>query len=379
MPLPAVRKFGDPQAAFYLVTPTLSFAPADWSTSYVMILNNEGTPVWWAKDPDGTPHDLKLVGPDELAWVRGVGGFTTGPNVWDIRGINGELREQVSPVGYGADHHDLQRTADGGWLLVVYAPRDCPATPSDCEDLSALGGPAQANVIDGVVQKVDANGNLVWQWNSRDHIDLNETDPQFVTSPARLPDGSDAYDTIHLNSVEEDGTGIVISARHLNAVYRINDPASDGSVDWKLGGSATPDRLTVTGDPFGAMPLGGQHDARILPDGTLTIHDNATLLGRPPRMVRYQLAGSTAELIESVGDAEVTGSFCCGGGRRLPGGNWVASWGASPVMGEYDADGERVLRLTWPGALFSYRIKGASASELSGAALRAGMNARFPR
>ena len=43
-----------------------------------------------------------------------------------------------------------------------------------------------------------------------------------------------AYDLVHLNSLQADGDGVLLSARNLNAVYRIR---RDGSVDWKLGGT----------------------------------------------------------------------------------------------------------------------------------------------
>ena len=44
------------------------------------------------------------------------------------------------------------------------------------------------------------------------------------------------------------------------------------------------------GDPQWGLPLGGQHFACVLADGTLTMYDNNTYLTAPPRAVRY---GST--------------------------------------------------------------------------------------
>jgi hypothetical protein len=38
---------------------------------------------------------------------------------------------------------------------------------------------------------------------------------------------------------------------------------------WKIGGVHSGKSLTILGDPQVAYPLGGQHDARFLPDGTL--------------------------------------------------------------------------------------------------------------
>ena len=60
-----------------------------------------------------------------------------------------------------------------------------------------------------------------------------------------------------------------VSFRHLDAVYSID--RSTGDINWKLGGTETPESLEVKNDPYGDYPLGGQHDARIDRHGNLTV------------------------------------------------------------------------------------------------------------
>ena len=82
------------------------------------------------------------------------------------------------------------------------------------------------------------------------------------------------------------------------------------SVVWKLGGTARPESLTILNDPefTTGSGFGGQHDARVLDDGSVTIFDNGfhpdTVLRHPPRAVRYAIdAGAgTATLLEQVND-----------------------------------------------------------------------------
>ena len=65
----------------------------------------------------------------------------------------------------------------------------------------------------------------------------------------------------------------------------------------------------MKGDPRG-YTLGAQHDARLLPDGTLTVFDNRTNLGtQAPRAVRFRInrAGGTATLLQSITDPERLG------------------------------------------------------------------------
>src|SRR5207253_3217134 len=91
-----------------------------------------------------------------------------------------------------------------------------------------------------------------------------------------------------------------------------------GQLLWKLGGSARPESLTFAGDPIGQFH--GQHYARFLSDGTITLHDNETGASpaAAPRAVRYQLdlTSRTATLLEQVHDPIVSTSSCCGSAKR---------------------------------------------------------------
>jgi class 3 adenylate cyclase len=62
-----------------------------------------------------------------------------------------------------------------------------------------------------------------------------------------------------------------IPSLDLNAVFDIDQRS--GNILWKLGGSATPESLRITNDPVftNGSHFGGQHDARLLPDGTVTL------------------------------------------------------------------------------------------------------------
>jgi hypothetical protein len=211
----------------------------------------------------------------------------------------------------------------------------------------------------------------VLSWRSSDHVAVGET--TFPSDEIKLPDGDrSVYDLVHLNSLQADGDGVIISARHLDAALRIR--RSDGGIDWKLGGTSTSQSLDFAGD------FGGQHMARRLPDETLTVHDNGSRKGRPPRALRLALdpVARSAKIVETVTDPRVASSFCCGSATRLAGGHWLMSWGGAPVITELAADGAPVLTLRL-AAGFSYRAYPVSSSLLSRAALRAGMDAMAPR
>ena len=116
-----------------------------------------------------------------------------------------------------------------GDLLILGAKR------RDHVNLVAYGGPRNATVLDGVAEELTRTGRVVWSWNSRGHIALSESRhwlPYILRSPIRMPDGRRAYDLVHLNSADQDGSTIVLSARHADAVYAVS--RATGEVAWKV-------------------------------------------------------------------------------------------------------------------------------------------------
>ena len=224
-------------------------------------------------------------------------------------------------------------------------------------------------MINTELQQVSPAGQLVWRWKSQDHIALAETGRHW---PWAVDHG---YDIAHWNSIEPVGGSVIASFRHFDAVYKIRK--STGEIVWKLGGTSTPERLKVNGDPY-AYTFGAQHDARLLPDGTLTVFDNRTNLREgAPRAVRFRIneQNGTATLLESISDPAVSVSYCCGSARRLDNGQWLISWAANNnPIGGYEPNGQRTFLLQFD-SYFSARAQPVPEGAVSALELRQGMRA----
>lgn len=357
-----IERPGTPQAEYYVVTPNIPLKPGDSTRrNYVILADGQGVPIWWYRSTDA-PVDALLLPNNNMAWLTAVSG--------EERRLDGSLVRTLVPVRsiYGnLDTHELLLLPNGNYLFIVDVVREHV-------DLSPYGGSANAKVADMVIEEVSPSNTLIWQWSAMDHLSLSETDPAWRPKYIGNADPADPY---HMNSVEWDGSGLVISFRHLNAVIRID--RTSGNIVWKLGGSQRPESLTFSGDPYGNF--GGQHDARILADGTLTVHDDGGNQGRPPRAVRYRLdtVARTATFVEQVTDPDVAASGCCGSARKVTGGDWVMSWGQNPVVTELSPAGQRVFRMTFQEPYFSYRAQPVPFGMISRTALRSGMDAQFPR
>lgn len=364
-----VQRSGEPDAAWLAFAPSLG----PGSAPYAVIADSFGVPVWWMKPQGAAAIDVKMLPDGTVAWAHydAPPGSSFSATVYDNVTLSGSLLDPISTVGIGADHHDLDVLPNGNRLLLAYRARQHV-------DLTAVGGPADATVLDGEVQEVTPTGTLVWSWNSKDHIPPAETTSWGLAgSLVATPDGP-AYDLVHLNSVAGDGSGVVISGRHVNAIYRIR--RSDSGVDWKLGGTVRAESLDFVDDPLGASSFGGQHDARVLPDSTLTLHDNATGRNRPPRSIRYRIdpIARTATLVDQVIDQRTSVSGCCNSARRLSGGRWIVTNDATRTVTELTPAGVPVLTLTFTAG-FTYRAAPLTESEVQRSLLRAGMDSMHPR
>jgi Arylsulfotransferase (ASST) len=348
-----VEKPGVPQAEFYATALVQGFG----APSYSAIFDTNGVPVWWL---DRKPTFLLQPLPNQNLAILNIG---AGMEEYDL---NGNLVRSLTTVGGDTDFHEVILLPNGNYVMATVQEQPC--------NLTSWGLGVLETCLNHVFQELTPLGVPVWQWDTALHIPVTETTPEWQaeqTSQVR-----DAYDPWHYNSIESIGDGYILSFRHLDAIYKVENTVA-GNIVWKLGGTAHPESLQLVDDPFNG--ISGQHDARLLPDGSVTLYDNGTLgLGppRPPRNVRYalNLQANTATLIEQIADGEVVRSGCCGSTRRLAGGNYVTGWGGNFQISEYSPNGARVFRIN---GSFVYRGTPTPPGQYTAQQFRDGMDAQF--
>ncbi len=310
-----------------------------------LIFTPQGRLVWFGALPRGLValnlSVQRYEGQADLSFWQGkvVGlGFGQGEDV-----VMDSSYQTVATVragnGLQADLHDFQIQPGGVAYLTAYNVMRC--------DLSTVGGVRNGVVIDTVIQQVDMKTGLVrWEWHSLDHVAASD-------SHAPVPTTAIPWDTFHLNSIDiEPGGRLLISARSTWAAYELN-PAS-GGILWRLGG---------TGSSFTmgkGTEVAWQHDARLQPDGTITMFDD----GSNPR-VHYQSRGvrivldrrrhtaSLAAVYPHPGSPLVSDSQ--GNMQTLPDANLLIGWGAIPSLTELATDGRMLLDAQLPAGYSSYR------------------------
>jgi arylsulfotransferase ASST len=364
-----IELHGIPQAQWYVTA-----AERPRHGGYVAIFDRSGAPIWWRRSPSKAilPWDAKLFDDGLLAYGYNLGdpfGMRK-EGRYEVLALDGAPIRVVRTSGSPTDVHDLQRMPNRHLLAITYRRRDHV-------DLSPYGASADAPVFDGEIQELTPSGRVVWRWNSRDHISPSETEPEWWYDE-REHDGKPppkGHDLLHMNSVEPDGDGLIVSSRHLDAVFRID--RATGDVDWKLGGSFVLGKsLTVLGMPLSEQVFEGQHDARLASDGTLTVYDNRTQTADPPAADRFRIdpVARTATRIEHIQEPDVSHSQWGGSARRLPGGNWVVGWGGTNLVTEQTPAGTVVLALRFGQEHVTYRVQPLLPGRVTAAELRHGMD-----
>jgi len=311
-----------------------------------LIFDDAGSPVWFHPLPVGTEAANLQVQPYGgqalLTWWQGYipqQGFGEGEDVI-ADGAYRQIGRVHAGNGYKADLHAFRLTARGTALISVFDPVDCR--------LSAVWGPRAGAVTDSGFQEIDLRTGLVRrEWHALDHVPLADSYGSAAGSSRVWP-----FDYFHINSIDPqpDGT-MLISARNTSTLYRLN--TLTGQVLTRIGGRRSDVRLA----PGAATAF--QHDATVLPDGTISIFDN----GASPRVhaqsrglvVRVDPDGKSDAVVDQYEHPAPLSASSQGSLQVLENGDAFIGWGSAPFFSEFTAGGQLLFDAHMRGAYQSYR------------------------
>jgi hypothetical protein len=296
-----------------------------------LILDDAGQVVWFRPLDTHAVTDLQVQryrGRPVLTWWQGRTENGVGRGGYRI--LDASYRTvAIVHAGHGLhpDIHEFRITPRGTALFTIFRP-----VP---RDLSALGGPEEGLVIEGVVQEVDiASGRVLFEWHSLPHVGIDES-----YSPVPREQRGSGYDYFHVNAIDVDRDGnLLISARNTHAVYKVD--RTTGRVLWRLGGKRS-DFTLGPGTRFFR-----QHDVRRLPDGTISIFDNeASDTGRESRVLvlRVDERRMKAAFARSYTHPRHLESDTQGNAQFLPDGHVFVGWGSESWYTEFDRAGRVLL------------------------------------
>ncbi|WP_329569537.1 arylsulfotransferase family protein [Kitasatospora sp. NBC_01266] len=344
----------------------LFLAPTSQTSNYasgVEILSPDGKKVVWSHAvPAGqSAADFRKQtyhGQPVLTWWQGsgLGGLSNGVDV-----IYNDHYQKIGEVkagnGYAADGHEFLITPQNTALVISYAQATA--------DLTAIGGPADQQVIDGIVQEIDIRtGKVLFQWNSADHVPYGQSEQPLPAS------ASTPWDWFHLNAVKLDSDGsLLLDARNTWTTYQVS--RHTGKINWQLGGKDS--SFKVAAAPGQQLNSAGQlfswqHDPQPLGNGLYTFFDNESAgvantgvgaVSELPysRVVTVRLNSRThqATLVRSVDQPAGLIASSQGNAQTLRDGGLVVGWGSLPYVSEFNRSGALAFNAEFPAGVNTYR------------------------
>jgi hypothetical protein len=299
-----------------------------------LMIDNKGQVVWFRPlgSASARTMDFKVQtykGEPVLTWIESFPVELSECVIFDSS--YHEIARFTPANGYtDGDHHEFLITAEDTALITT---RD--TVP---RDLTSVGGSVDSVASEGIVQELDIEtGKLLFEWHSLDHVGLDETNAK----PGEDEDYS-GIDYFHLNSIDVDhDNNLLISARRTSAVYKID--RNTGEIIWRLGGKNS-DFEMQEGTRFDF-----QHDARRLPDGTISIFDNGATVIRNslPKAIEAS-RDIVLELDEQKMKATLVREYihpdklkadASGNAQVLENGNVFVGWGRALAVSEFSHDG----------------------------------------
>ena len=295
---------------------------------YLMMLKNDGTPFWYKKVPDHN-YDFKVLPNGNLhyaefyhthSWTGG------GDCTHEILDNNYNPKETIrAGNGYNADAHEFQMLPNGHVLLQSYYK-----TQMDISKY-VVGGYPNAMVAGAVIQELDAERNVVFQWRSWDHFSLLGYYGPYLNqnNPAGKQPVIDAF---HLNTLVVDTDGNLLVSNFGMDVWKIN--RQTGAIMWRLGGLAN--QFSFVGvDPLQARAHFSCHSVSRLENGNILLYCNADQLAtRSSKVYEYKLdeVNKVATLVWSHTPPTPYYAWHYGSAQRLPNGNTFIGWGGANVI-----------------------------------------------
>ena len=341
---------GTPAAGYFFLSPS-HFQGTD---GFNLIIDNSGNLVYWQEITDGTPVDFKVLPNGYLGYgsmyefSKITGG---GPTVFRMMDSSYTVVDSFAMGnGYIAESHEFQLLPNGHALMLSYDLQNV--------DMSKIvpGGHPGAMVLGSIIQELDVDKNVVFQWRSWDYLDLKDSYNDLTLK---------VFDPIHINSIDMDpDNNLLVSVMAFGEIVKIN--RQTGAIIWTMGGSNNQFTFLNEDEVSAYAPqyFMYQHDVRRIDNGNiLMIDDGQPKIRQWTRAVEYQIdeTAKTATKVWQYRHNPDLYTSSMGTAQRLANGNTLIGWGqgsaqSKTAITEVDQSGNVVVELAFTGNLWaSYR------------------------
>ncbi|MCA9772763.1 MAG: aryl-sulfate sulfotransferase [Myxococcales bacterium] len=278
---------------YVLFDVTRESVPAGTSPSWIVIVDQDGDPVWYYNDLYffSLPNDVRRISTGNFLML-GYDPYHSTAAAYEINLLGAQVRSwSAFDLGLDSMHHELGELPDGNFVVLsskLHFYQDYP------EELYGYPIGSDHTIVTDAIAVFNPAGEVVYFYDLVDSLDhLRFLQGFEETGFWEFTYGPGVNDWGHGNGVIEDPRdgNWIASLRHQDIVFKMTP---EGALVWVLGQH----HFTSTADltwPFlhlegpGSLPE-RQHAPELLPNGNLLVYDNASALGsRTSRAVEFAI------------------------------------------------------------------------------------------
>lgn len=316
--------------------------------SYLVVMRTNGELLYLRKynDSSGDYGIVKYISNDTLMF-KGEPGQTT--HFWNL--TTNQTTDFPSVTAY---HHDIEyNPITGTFLALRNYVREVNGT----------------KVLFDTIVELNATGEVLWTWDTYDHLDLSEACPFNDTWPIN---GETVMDFTHCNAIQWDYNESIVylNVRNLNTFYKIN--MTTGEVIWGIGEHGNFTLLDADGRRVSSLWY-HSHAVREVESDVFIMFDNDYHNQTDPNDAHSRILEVT--LNEQNMTAQESWSWTApkeywstywGKADRLPNGDRIGTFGTQnkqfangmgAILVEVNPSGEIVRTYTFPSGWGIYRIE----------------------
>lgn len=328
--------------------------------NYLVIMDTDGN-LLDLRDSSGPYGVAYNIAPDTVLFqgephVDGPGAAPTyATHIWNL--TSGATVDFPNVIG----HHDIQFNPVDYTFLIL-------------QDYVRQVGNSSI-FFDKIVQS-DPNGNILWSWDTYDHIPLSQSSTFNETA---VVGNQTVQDFSHANSLDWDYTNgiIYLNLRHTNTFYKIDQ--NSGNIIWACGEFGNFTLIGDNGQPATSLWY-HSHDTKQIAPNVFTMFDNDNANITNPNNCRSRMIELTVN--ETNMTAYVNWSWeaptqywnsYAGGTTLLPNGDYLGCFGdpthqfpqnrpwnfvnTGAVLVEVNPSGQVVKTFTFPVGCYIYRVE----------------------
>ena len=329
------------------------------ANDYLIVMNTNGT-ILALRSSSSNYGVVKNIATDTLLfqgepWNLSIQSAPTyATHIWNI--ANNTTQDYPNVIG----HHDIDYNPINNTFLTLQ------------NSVRQVGN--NSYLFDKIVE-LDPSGNLLWSWDTYDHIPVTEADIYNLTSTV---DNQTVIDFTHANALiwDYNNSVIYLNSRHTNTFYKINQ--TTGNIIWACGEFGNFTFLDTNGNAVPALWYHGHDLEQVAPD-VFTMFNNDF-----DNVTNYN--DSNSQLIEfTLNEQNMTAkenwswtapkqyyTTYLGAADILPNGDWIGDFGSpthqfpenqpwnftdtGAILFEVNPAGQIVRTITFPTTWSIYRI-----------------------